>query len=362
MAAQMLEAACHNVQADDQEAEPVVTALGSGGRYYICTRTRANEYKQHFHGLPKALEEWLFPADGSSRHFETLQVILIGDDGFWASDKDGELRSNAGRPSQRLKRPLTWHGQQRRAADSRRSQQGEPSEGAQPSRSLHGRSSSGEAVEHHEPTSPRAVPVAMALSRSRTSAVSGTWPRPLPDERRVEVLRREALKRRRSRLSVDEGALYPAHVMPPLPLAVVAAPRYADAGVQTDSPSSSATTSSTIASSTSSRSGSTSSSMTSSMTSTNTSSTITSTITSSPSSSKPPPAPAKSIPRSRHSRASSSSSGSSLYFAASDALVWHTHDAWPRKPSNPVAMGQLQEYFRSTSYTLGDALEPVAMG
>ncbi|PHH72097.1 hypothetical protein CDD82_6179 [Ophiocordyceps australis] len=384
MAAQMLEAACHNVHADDQEAEPVVTALGSGGRYYICTRTRSNEYKQHFHGLPKALEEWLFPADGSTRHLETLQVILIGDDGFWASDKDGELRSKAGRPNQRLKRPLTWHGQQRRSAEGKRSQQGGRTSSSEAASEAAGEAAVETAVDvadDDEPTWPPAVPVAMALTRSRTSGVSGTWPRPVPDERRVEVLRREAIKRRRSRLSVDEGATYPTHVMPPLPLAVVAAPRYADAGVQTDSStkattsSGTSTRSSSSSTTNSSRSGSTSSSASTSSASSSTStssSTVTTTSNTTTSSSHSTsttcpcrcrPAPAS---RSRHSRASSSSSSSSIYLAASDAhahaLVCQSHDAWPRKTCNPVAMGQLQEYFRSTSYTLGDALERVGMG
>lgn len=39
------------------------------------------------HGLPLALERWLFPSDGTKRHLETLQVSLGHNDEFFAFDK-----------------------------------------------------------------------------------------------------------------------------------------------------------------------------------------------------------------------------------------------------------------------------------
>ncbi|RYP50605.1 hypothetical protein DL768_003887 [Monosporascus sp. mg162] len=85
-------------------AELVVTAIGTGGRHYLCWKTPSGSYRQHCHGLPSALEGWLFPADGSTRDFETLQVILSGEDAFWASDKHGEIKSETSDPAQKLRR------------------------------------------------------------------------------------------------------------------------------------------------------------------------------------------------------------------------------------------------------------------
>ncbi|RYP82952.1 hypothetical protein DL770_005465 [Monosporascus sp. CRB-9-2] len=62
---------------------------------------------QDCHGLPSALEGWLFPADGSTRDFETLQVILSGEDAFWASDKHGEIKSETSDPAKKLRRATT---------------------------------------------------------------------------------------------------------------------------------------------------------------------------------------------------------------------------------------------------------------
>ncbi len=54
------------------------------------------------HGLPPALDEWLFPPDGSSRDLTTLQVSLGHNDEFFAFDKydrishiNTEFRDNA---------------------------------------------------------------------------------------------------------------------------------------------------------------------------------------------------------------------------------------------------------------------------
>ncbi|KAI1769266.1 hypothetical protein GGR53DRAFT_152910 [Hypoxylon sp. FL1150] len=92
-------------------AQLVVTALGSGGQHYICWKNHAGEYRQQSNGLPKALQEWLFPADGSTRDFETLQVLLSGEDSFWASDRNGEVRSEPPSTQQRLRRALTFSGE-----------------------------------------------------------------------------------------------------------------------------------------------------------------------------------------------------------------------------------------------------------
>ncbi|KAI1494872.1 hypothetical protein F5X96DRAFT_614808 [Biscogniauxia mediterranea] len=96
--------------ANDAEgiAELVVTALGTSGRHYICWKTRSGEYKQRSHGLPRRLHEWLFPADGETRDFETLQVILSGEDEFWASDKYGDIRSDSTDAQKQLRRSLTF--------------------------------------------------------------------------------------------------------------------------------------------------------------------------------------------------------------------------------------------------------------
>ncbi|KXJ88369.1 hypothetical protein Micbo1qcDRAFT_235746 [Microdochium bolleyi] len=93
-------------------AELVVTALGSGGQYYICWRTQLGAYKQRSHALPQKLEQWLFPNDGSTRDFESLQVILYGDDTFLARDQGGEIRSDdsqaaVSNPRSRFRRATT---------------------------------------------------------------------------------------------------------------------------------------------------------------------------------------------------------------------------------------------------------------
>ncbi|KAI1503414.1 hypothetical protein F5X99DRAFT_375165 [Biscogniauxia marginata] len=97
--------------ANDAEgiSELVVTALGTSGRHYICWKTHSGEYKQHSNGLPRRLQEWLFPADGSTRDFETLQVILSGEDEFWASDKYGDIRSGSTDARKQLRRSLTFN-------------------------------------------------------------------------------------------------------------------------------------------------------------------------------------------------------------------------------------------------------------
>ncbi|KAF2248027.1 hypothetical protein BU26DRAFT_325872 [Trematosphaeria pertusa] len=69
----------------------VVCAFGAFERYYVCWKNRGGEYRQDGYDLPPALQEWLFPADGSSRDFATLQVVFGRGDEYFASDKNGKL-------------------------------------------------------------------------------------------------------------------------------------------------------------------------------------------------------------------------------------------------------------------------------
>ncbi|KAJ3578067.1 hypothetical protein NPX13_g2496 [Xylaria arbuscula] len=95
--------------ADENEevAELVVTALGTSGTHYICWKTGLGEYRQRSQGLPARLQEWLFPPHGATRDFATLQVVLFGEDEFRASDKDGEIRSDDFSTPKQLRRALT---------------------------------------------------------------------------------------------------------------------------------------------------------------------------------------------------------------------------------------------------------------
>ncbi|KAJ8126330.1 hypothetical protein O1611_g7307 [Lasiodiplodia mahajangana] len=94
---------------NEDGTELVVTALGTSGTHYICWKTGRGEYKQRSHGLPTQLQEWLFPPDGTTRDFDTLQVILLGDDAFWASDKNGEIRNDSPIALKQLRRAITFH-------------------------------------------------------------------------------------------------------------------------------------------------------------------------------------------------------------------------------------------------------------
>ncbi|KAI1410451.1 hypothetical protein F5Y13DRAFT_167788 [Hypoxylon sp. FL1857] len=111
MLADILHSLANDTSDADGVAQLVVTALGSCGQHYICWKTHSGEYRQRSNGLPKPLQEWLFPADGSARDFETLQVVLSGEDTFWASDRNGEVRSEPSGSQARLRRALTFSGE-----------------------------------------------------------------------------------------------------------------------------------------------------------------------------------------------------------------------------------------------------------
>ncbi|KIX02208.1 uncharacterized protein Z518_08147 [Rhinocladiella mackenziei CBS 650.93] len=84
----------------------VVYAFGAFDRYYICWMEKSGTYHQERQGLPKRLDEWLFPADGTTRDLPTLQVSLGHNDEFFAFDKfdrisniNNELRDSSSRIS-----------------------------------------------------------------------------------------------------------------------------------------------------------------------------------------------------------------------------------------------------------------------
>ncbi|KAI1736684.1 hypothetical protein F4680DRAFT_431416 [Xylaria scruposa] len=104
-----LDSTTNGVDHDEDIAELVVTALGTSGTHYMCWKTNSGEYKQRSYGLPAQLQEWLFPSGGTTRDFDTLQVILLSDNAFWASDKNGEIRNDGPSPLSQLRRALTFH-------------------------------------------------------------------------------------------------------------------------------------------------------------------------------------------------------------------------------------------------------------
>ncbi|KAI0433021.1 hypothetical protein F5Y09DRAFT_300064 [Xylaria sp. FL1042] len=109
---------------NEEVAELVVTALGTSGTHYMCWKTNLGEYRQRSHGLPAQLQDWLFPEDGTTRDFATLQVILLGDDAFWASDKNGEIRNDDHSAPKQLRRALTFNGNSLLHTRPRRSSRG----------------------------------------------------------------------------------------------------------------------------------------------------------------------------------------------------------------------------------------------
>ncbi|KAI0865856.1 hypothetical protein F4860DRAFT_267792 [Xylaria cubensis] len=123
-----LNSTTNGVDNDEDIAELVVTALGTSGTHYMCWKTNSGEYKQRSYGLPAQLQEWLFPSDGTTRDFDTLQVILLSDNAFWASDKDGEIRNDGPSPLSQLRRALTFHDSSLSSTQQRRLSRGRDSE------------------------------------------------------------------------------------------------------------------------------------------------------------------------------------------------------------------------------------------
>ncbi|XXG95809.1 hypothetical protein Hte_002080 [Hypoxylon texense] len=359
-------------------AQLVVTALGSGGRHYICWKTHAGEYRQQSNGLPKTLQEWLFPADGSTRDFETLQVILSGEDSFWASDKNGELRSDPSGSEQRLRRALTFNGEslsptsKRRMSRAREFSVGEterPRSNTLPSMSptvdhlpgphlkpptSHGRSSSADKLR-------RISLVSLAFNQQRSNQQRRSWatrPRSVvsgaedlgvlkeqPSPRRAQLPPTPAKSPTSPPATVVEDGCTCGYHDSDRAIAHTHAPKasinlrtgYADASVQTD-----------------------------------------------PTPDPEPETTMDDFPHRRHKhhyrRESSASTTSTIEssYRSNNSSKRSSFETTTTRPdsqcfsdsgweqqwtpaSNPVIMGRMQDYFRSSTYTLGAALQPQGM-
>ncbi|KAG9187380.1 hypothetical protein G6011_05251 [Alternaria panax] len=69
----------------------IVCAFGAFERYYVCWKTKSGEFKQDGYDLPPALRDWLYPTDGATRDFASLQVVFGRGEEYFASDKNGKL-------------------------------------------------------------------------------------------------------------------------------------------------------------------------------------------------------------------------------------------------------------------------------
>ncbi|KAJ4982922.1 hypothetical protein SVAN01_11589 [Stagonosporopsis vannaccii] len=71
----------------------IVCAFGAFERYYLCWKTKSGEFRHNLDGydLPPALNEWLNPADGTTRDWASLQVVFGRGEECFASDKHGKL-------------------------------------------------------------------------------------------------------------------------------------------------------------------------------------------------------------------------------------------------------------------------------
>ncbi|CAN9085553.1 unnamed protein product [Alternaria alternata] len=69
----------------------IVCAFGAFERYYVCWKTKGGEFKQDGYDLPPALRDWLYPTDGTTRDFASLQVVFGRGEEYFASDKNGKL-------------------------------------------------------------------------------------------------------------------------------------------------------------------------------------------------------------------------------------------------------------------------------
>ncbi|KAH7320179.1 hypothetical protein B0I35DRAFT_230566 [Stachybotrys elegans] len=342
MLASLLQSISASDEFSDGIAELVVTALGSGGRHYLCWKTHGGQYRQHRHGLPSELDQWLFPEDGSTRDFDSLQVILSGEDTFWASDKDGQIRSKTPEPSRTLQRASTLNDAttsdlsktQRRWStvreltkdpERRRSMTWSSTRRAEldlphitsPSQPDHARSSSAESL----------TAASLRARKRRTLLVAR--PTSWSD---LEVLEEKASPSARPEAAARgctcgchavEAGSSPVAVRrswstrraspPPPPPPPVPASIYVDAGMQTDPP-----------------------------------------------------------PRQRYSTATTIVDGDEDFLGAGKDKAWDAGERFVMKEDiyaaqqaympNPVVMGRMQDYFRATTYVLGDALHPMGIG
>ncbi|RDL32659.1 uncharacterized protein BP5553_09115 [Venustampulla echinocandica] len=79
---------------DPKEVQNIIcVAFGAFDRYYMAWEDKDGQFHQESHKLPEKLHTWLFPPDGSTRNFETLQVSLGSNDEFFASDKFEKISS-----------------------------------------------------------------------------------------------------------------------------------------------------------------------------------------------------------------------------------------------------------------------------
>ncbi|KAL1801445.1 hypothetical protein ACET3X_001787 [Alternaria dauci] len=75
----------------DSLEDLIVCAFGAFERYYVCWKTKGGEFKQDGYDLPPALRDWLYPTDGTTRDFASLQVVFGRGEEYFASDKNGKL-------------------------------------------------------------------------------------------------------------------------------------------------------------------------------------------------------------------------------------------------------------------------------
>ncbi|KAF2020680.1 hypothetical protein BU24DRAFT_6490 [Aaosphaeria arxii CBS 175.79] len=69
----------------------IVCAFGAFERYYVCWKTRGGEFRQDGYDLPIQLQQWLYPEDGTTRDFPSLQVVFGRGNEYFASDKNGKM-------------------------------------------------------------------------------------------------------------------------------------------------------------------------------------------------------------------------------------------------------------------------------
>ncbi|KIW34577.1 uncharacterized protein PV07_01352 [Cladophialophora immunda] len=192
----------------------LVYAVGAFDRYYVCWQDRQGGYRQERQGLPRVLDEWLFPPNGSSRDFETLQVSLGHNDEFFAFDQyerishiNTNLRENVSSINQRSLIPAAVNASQAMAVR----------------RKAHTFSYSDEVQEHdQQPLSIQLRKGVKKRIRPRSIAIAGVLSLRAPHERKTSQEDR-ALKAWPGNSGISQRQPSP-----------VRHPVYSDAGVQTD--------------------------------------------------------------------------------------------------------------------------------